>query len=65
MRIKKQKSKINTYYNKLPTKVFRNEFKFNQFIKLYLSRGRRDPKLKISSYKTFNYILYVLHTGIQ
>jgi transposase len=53
----------NTCYNKLPTKVSQKEF--NKFVKPRLSRGRRGPKTKISFYKIFNYILYVLHTGMQ
>lgn len=48
---------------KLPIKVTRKQF--NKFIAPYLSRGRRGPKPKISRCKTFNYILYVLHTGCQ
>jgi len=61
---KKYKSKqINTCYNELPTKVSQNEF--NQYIKPHLSVGKYGPRLKISLYKIFNYILYVLHTGCQ
>lgn len=56
----KQKQK---FYNKMPVKVSQREF--NLYIKPYLSKGNRGPKPKISLYKTFNYILYVLHTGIQ
>lgn len=48
---------------KLPVKVSRSDF--NKYIDPYLSRGTRGPKLKISRYKIFNYILYVLHTGMQ
>lgn len=48
---------------KLPIQVTRKQF--NKFIAPHLSRGRRGPKPKISRCKTFNYILYVLHTGIQ
>lgn len=48
---------------KLPIKVTRKQF--NKYINRFLSRGRRGPKPKISRCKTFNYILYVLHTGIQ
>jgi hypothetical protein len=59
----KKKTKINTCYNQLPTKVSQKEF--NQFVKSYLSEGERGPSPKISYYKIFNYILYVLHTGIQ
>lgn len=57
------KKKINTCYNKLPTKVSQKDF--NKYISSYLSKGKRGPKTKISFYKIFNYILYVLHTGIQ
>lgn len=61
MPTKKQKSKSN-YYNKLPRKVTQNEF--NTFIKPCLSKAKsRQPK--ISYYKIFNYILYVLRTGMQ
>ena len=59
----KSSSKPPTLYNKLPTKVSRADF--NEYIRPYLSRGHRGPKPKISSYKIFNYILYVLHTGLQ
>lgn len=60
----KQQSKCRyACYNKLPTKVSQNEF--NQCVKPYLIRGKRGPTTKISYYKIFNYILYVLHTGIQ
>ena len=66
MKTNKQKQKLklrNTCYNKLPTKVSQNEF--NNHIKPFLSKGKRGPKPKLSHYKIFNYILYVLHTGIQ
>ena len=53
----------NKKFNELPIRVGQKEF--NQFIGPYLSKGERGPKPKISYYKTFNYILYVLHTGIQ
>jgi len=48
---------------KLPVKVSREDF--NKYIKPCLSQGTRGPNPKISHYKIFNYILYVLHTGIQ
>ena len=38
---------------------------FNRYIKPHLSKRHKGPKPNISSYKTFNYILYVLHTGMQ
>ena len=50
-------------FDELPKKVSQKDF--NQYIAPYLSRGRRGPQPKISKYKIFNYILYVLHTGIQ
>lgn len=55
--------KIATCYNKLPTKISRKDF--NRYILPQLSKSRRGPKMKLSYYKIFNYILYVLHTGIQ
>ena len=53
----------NVCYNKLPTQVSQKEF--NKFVKPRLSQGKRGPKTKVSFYKIFNYILYVLHTGMQ
>lgn len=47
----------------LPVKVGLADF--NKYINRYLSRGRRGPKTKVSRHKIFNYILFVLHTGIQ
>lgn len=48
---------------KLPVHVGLAEF--NRLIKPHLSRARRGPPGKLSSYQIFNYILYVLHTGCQ
>ena len=50
-------------YNRLPTKVARKDF--NRYIEPHLHRPKKGPKPKLSLYKIFNYILYVLHTGIQ
>jgi hypothetical protein len=50
-------------YNRLPTKVSRKDF--NRDIEPHLHRPKKGPKPKLSLYKIFNYILYVLHTGIQ
>lgn len=63
MKPKQKQKKINTCYNKLPIKV--SQIDFNEHIKPFLSQGKRGPKTKISYFKVFNYILYVLHTGIQ
>lgn len=48
---------------KLPIQVGLADF--NRYIRPYLSRARRGPRGKLSLYKIFNYILYVLHTGVQ
>lgn len=48
---------------KLPTQVSRRNF--NRLVAPFLSRARRGPKGKLSRYQIFNYILYVLHTGVQ
>jgi transposase len=53
----------NGRWMKLPVKIRRADF--NKYINPYLSKSRRGPKTKISRCKIFNYILYVLHTGIQ
>lgn len=55
--------KKNIKYKSLPKKVSQNDF--NQYIAPCLSKRFKGPRSKISTYKTFNYILYVLHTGIQ
>lgn len=48
---------------KLPVKVGLADF--NKYLNPFLSIGTRGPKTKISRCKIFNYILHVLHTGIQ
>lgn len=63
MPTKKQKVKKDTCYNTLPVKVSQKEF--NRYICPYLSKGKRGPRSKVSLFKIFNYILYVLHTGTQ
>lgn len=50
-------------YNHIPTKVSRQDF--NRYIAPYLQRPKKGPQPKLSLYKIFNYILYVLHTGLQ
>jgi len=57
------KNKNKNEFNKLPVKVSQKDF--NQYIRPYLSKGKRGPDPNISYYKIFNYILYVLHTGCQ
>ena len=50
-------------YNEIPKQVSRKNF--NKYINPHLRKPKKGPKPKISFYKIFNYILYVLHTGIQ
>jgi transposase len=50
-------------YNRIPTKVSRKDF--NRYIAPHLKRPKIGPKPKLSLYKIFHYILYVLHTGMQ
>ena len=50
-------------YNCIPKQVCRKDF--NHYILPHLSKCVKGPKPKLSSYKIFNYILYVLHIGIQ
>lgn len=57
------KTKNQLRYNKLPVKLSQKEF--NQYISPHLRKPIKGPKPKLSCYKIFNYILYVLHTGIQ
>ena len=50
-------------YNEIPKQVSRKDF--NKYISPHLRKPKKGPKPKLSFYKIFNYILYVLHTGIQ
>jgi hypothetical protein len=50
-------------YNEIPKQVSRKDF--NKYINPHLRKPKKGPKPKLSFYKIFNYILYVLHTGIQ
>ena len=50
-------------YNGIPKQVSRKDF--NAYILPHLSKRIKGPKPKLSFYKIFNYILYVLHTGNQ
>ena len=60
-------TKINTQkelnFKSLPKKVSRRDF--NRYVASVLSKPIKGPKPKLSLYKIFNYIVYVLHTGIQ
>jgi len=50
-------------YNPLVKRVSQKEF--NQYILPQLRKPVKGPKPKLSLYKIFNYILYVLSTGCQ
>jgi hypothetical protein len=50
-------------YRRIPTKVSRKDF--NHYSDPHLKRPKTGPKPKLSLYQILNYILSVLHTGIQ
>ena len=54
---------INVGNKALPVQL--TEEQFNEFFLKRISDGNRGPTTKLSKYKTMNYILYVLYTGIQ
>jgi hypothetical protein len=56
-------NKEKPIYNEIPKQVTRKDF--NKYINPHLRKPMKGPKPKISFYKIFNYVLYVLHTGIQ
>ena len=53
----------NPIFPVIPTKLSIDDF--NEFILPHLSVGKRGPKSKVPFYKTFHYIMKVLHTGMQ
>jgi len=63
MALKKYLKRTGTCYNHLPIKISQPDF--NKYILPYLRKPVKGPPMKLSYYKIFNYILYVLHTGIQ
>ena len=62
-REQKKSQRARVVYNTLPTKVSR--VVFNKHIKPHLSKRKRGRKPKLSYFKIFNHILYILHTGSQ
>jgi transposase len=58
-----QTSTPSFVYHRIPTQVSRKDF--NRYIDPHLKRPKTGPKPQLSLYKIFNYILYVLHTGMQ
>ena len=61
--MKLTKSTLKPKLQHIPTQLTENQF--NKFVLAHLSEGRRGPKCCISLYKVFNYILHLLHTGMQ
>lgn len=61
--MKSKNNKQQRIYNSIPKQVSIKDF--NRHIKPYLKKRFKGKKTKLSSYKIFNYILYVLHTGMQ
>lgn len=59
----KQSQRARKEYHSLPTKVSLKDF--NRYIKPHLSVGSRGPDTKLSAFQIFNFVLYVLHTGMQ
>jgi transposase len=48
-----------------PIPVQLSETEFTIFILLHLSMPKRGPKCKLGYYRVFNFILWVLYTGMQ
>lgn len=61
--MQKKNNKKQLKYNRIPKQV--GVKNFNSYIKPHLKKRFKGKKPKLSLYKTFNYILYVLHTGMQ
>jgi len=59
----KPEYQISRKYQHIPTQL--TEKQFSKFILPHLSKGRRGPKCNIPLYKVFNYILHLMHTGMQ
>jgi len=50
-------------YTPIPVQL--SEKEFNEFILPHLSMPKRGPKCKIGYHRVFNFILWVLYTGMQ
>ena len=61
--MKNKNNKQQRIYHSIPKQVSIKDF--NRHIKPYLKKRFKAKKTKLSFYKIFNYILYVLHTGMQ
>jgi hypothetical protein len=61
--MQKKNDKKQFKYHSIPKQVGVKDF--NRYIKPHLKKRFKGKKPKLSFYKIFNYILYVLHTGMQ
>jgi transposase len=57
------KNDITHKYKRIPTEL--TEEQFTEFILPNLSEGQSGPKCKISLHDIFNYVLKIIHTGMQ
>lgn len=58
-----QKFNFMQQYKRIPTKL--TEKQFEEFVFPWLSIGSRGPDCGISLCKVFNYVLHLMHTGMQ
>ncbi len=58
---KKVKRKLK--YQHIPTQLAEDQF--NEFVLPHLSTPKHGPNSKVPMYRLFNYMLKVLHTGMQ
>lgn len=61
--MKLRKINFKRQYKHIPTKL--TEKQFETFVLPHLSVGSRGPRCSIPLYKVFNYILHLMHTGMQ
>ena len=61
--MKPQEINLKQQYMRIPTKL--TEQQFDKFVLVHLSIGRRGPDCSIPLYKVFNYVLHLMHTGMQ
>lgn len=61
--MKCQKEHVAHQYKHIPTQL--TEEQANEFVLPHLSTPRRGPDCQVPLYRIFNYILKILHTGMQ
>lgn len=55
--------RILLQFKTIPTQL--TEEQLNLFVFHHLSKGKRGPRSKLPFFKTSNYILKLIHTGVQ